>query len=142
MDTRVRAWASLAMLLVGGGAAAGCTSTAADDVFAEEQVSSDALPRVDSVVLESLDPTSSRLLGEAEGTRYRAVRNFDGEFCVLGQVVDGDPADMVTGCGPGDGDTLSVSLGTGPKATWSSVAGPSVPEGGTLLRGHLVVTPR
>ena len=132
----------LALLMLGAAVLPGCSSVGADDVFAEDQVESDALPRVDSELLEPLDPASSRYLGEAEGTRYWAVRNTDEEFCILGQVVGGDPENMVTGCGPGDGDTLGVSLGTGPTATWSTIAGPPVPEGGTLLRDHLVVQPR
>jgi len=134
-------YAMLAVLTLGVGVLAGCSSAGTDDVFAEDQVDSDALPSVDSELLEPLDPESARYLGEAEGTRYWAVRNAAEEFCLLGQVV-GDPEDMVTGCGPGDGGTLAVSLGAGPTATWSAVASPPVPEGGTLLRDHLVVTPR
>ena len=135
-------WATLAMLLAGAGTMAGCSTAGADDVFAEEQVRSDALPRVESVVLESLDPTSSRYLGEAAGSRWWAVRNADDEFCVLSQPVDGDLDDMMSGCGPGNGDTLTISRSGGPTAAWSSVEDPPVPDGSVLLRSHLVVTPR
>jgi len=135
-------WARLATVLLGAGALAGCSIATTDDVFAEEQVSSDMLPEVESVVLDNLDPESARYLGEAEGSRYWAARNADDEFCVLIQVVDGEPEDMMSACSPGDGDTLTSSLSGGPSASWSAVENPTVPDGSTLLRGHLLVSPR
>lgn len=137
-------WARLAIVLLGAGALAGCSFATADDVFAEEQVSSDALPQVESVVLEDLDPESARYLGEAEGSQFWAARNADGEFCVLTKVVEGGPDEMMSGCSPGDGDTLtiSISMSGGPSASWSAVENPTVPDGSTLLRGHLLVSPR
>lgn len=135
-------WARLAIVLLGAGALAGCSVATTDDVFAEEQVSSDALPEVESVVLEDLDPESARYLGEAEGSRYWAVRNTDDEFCVLAQVVEGDPDEMMSGCSSGDGDTVTISMSGGPSASWSAVKGLTVPDGSTLLRGHLIVSPR
>ena len=135
-------WARLAAVLSSAGALAGCSVATANDVLAEEQVSSDALPQVESVVLDDLDPDSARYLGEAEGTRYWAARNANDEFCVLTQVVDGEPDDMMSGCSPGDGDTLTISMSGGPSASWSTIEDPTVPEGSTLLRGHLLVSPR
>lgn len=135
-------WAQLAIVLLGAGALAGCSFATTDDVFAEEQVSSDALPQVESVVLESLDPESARYLGEAEGSQFWAARNADGEFCVLTKVVEGGPDEMMSGCSPGDGDTLTISMSAGPSASWSAVENPTVPDGSTLLRAHLLVSPR
>ena len=135
-------WLRLAAVLLGAGALAGCSVATTDDVLAEEQVSSDALPRVESVVLDDLEPESARYLGEAEGSRYWAARNAGDEFCVLIQVVEGEPEDMMSACSPGDGDTLTGSLSGGPSASWSAVENPTVPDGSTLLRGHLVVSPR
>jgi hypothetical protein len=135
-------WARLAIVLLGAGALAGCSFATTDDVFAEEQVSSDALPQVESVVLEDLDPESARYLGEAEGSQFWAARNADGEFCVLTKVVEGGPNEMMSGCGPGDGDTLTISMSGGPSASWSAVENPNVPDGSTLLRAHLLVSPR
>ena len=140
-DMSAAKWAGLTVLMVVAGGLAGCSSAEADGVLAEDQVSSDALPQADSELLEALDSASARYLGEAEGAKYWAAHNADDEFCVLGQVV-GDPENMVTSCGPSDGDTLAVSLKTGPTATWSAIAGPPVPDASTLLRDHLVVTPR
>ena len=130
------------MVLLGAGALAGCSTATTEGVFAEEQVSSDALPHVESVVLEDLDPDSARYLGEAGGSRYWAVRSADDEFCVLTQVVEVVPDEMMSGCSPGDGDTLTISMSGGPSASWSALEGPTVPDGSTLLRGHLVVSPR
>jgi hypothetical protein len=135
-------WARLAIVLLGAGALAGCSFATTDDVFAEEQVSSDALPQVESVVLEDLDPESARYLGEAEGSQFWAARNADGEFCVLTKVVEGGPNEMMSGCSPGDGDTLTISMSGGPSASWSAVENPNVPDGSTLLRAHLLVSPR
>jgi hypothetical protein len=140
MNTGKCGW--LAIVLLGAGALAGCSIATTDDVFAEEQVSSDMLPEVESVVLDDLGPESARYLGEAEGSRYWAARNADDEFCVLTQIVEGEPEDMMSACSPGDGDTLTSSLSGGPSASWSAVENPTVPDGNTLLRGHLVVSPR
>lgn len=134
--------ARLAIVLMGAGALAGCSIATTSDVFADEQVISDTLPQVESVVLDDLVPESARYLGEAEGSRYWAARNAHDEFCVLTQVVEGEPEDMMSACSPGDGDTLTSSLSGGPSASWSTVENPTVPDGSTLLRGHLVVSPR
>lgn len=141
-DMNTGQWARLAVVLLGAGALAGCSVATTDDVLAEEKVSSDALPQVESVVLDDLDSESARYLGEAEGNRYWAARNADDDFCVLLQVVEGEPDDMMSGCSPGDGATLTISMSGGPSASWSAVEDPAVPDGSTLLRGHLVVSPR
>ncbi|MDY0945931.1 hypothetical protein SOM11_08040 [Frigoribacterium sp. CFBP9039] len=135
-------WARLAIVLLGAGALAGCSFATTDDVFAEEQISSDALPQVESVVLADLDPESARYLGEAKGSQFWAARNADGEFCVLAKVVAGGANEMISGCSPGDGDTLTISMNGGPSASWSAVENPTVPDGSTLLRAHLLVSLR
>jgi len=124
------------------GTTAGCSSGWGPSVFDDEQVAADALPGGQEAV-DTLAPESSRLLGDAEGSRWWAARDEAGEFCLVKAVVRTGGAfdDVFSGCGGDEGGGMSVEDGDGVRGTWSAVADPEVPAGSTLLREHLIVTP-
>ena len=80
----MRVQRSAAAFLVGALAAllVGCSATAPFGIpeFANEQSTNDRLP--DDVDSSSLDPSTSRLLDEASGVQYFAVRSSD-EVCLV-----------------------------------------------------------
>ena len=89
-------------------------------------------------MFDHLDSATARYLGEAEETKYWAAKDDDGGFCVAAQPL-ADPEKAMTGCTSGIPDGLTVSGEGVHVATWSSAENPEVPEGKTVLRGHLIV---
>ena len=120
------------------GVVSGCTSEKAGEIFDESQLPADSLPVVEGEMFDHLDPATARYLGGAEDTRYWAVRDDDQGFCVAAQpVLETEKA--MTGCTSGDPDGLTISGEGVHSATWSSNRNPDVPDGKTVLRGHLIV---
>jgi len=141
MRTRWTLFATTVAIVVLG-TTASCSFAWGPSVLEDEQVAADALPGGQEAV-STLRPESSRLLGDAEGSRWWAARDQDGEFCLVKAVVStgGALVDVFSGCGGDEGSGTSLEGGDGVRGTWSAVADPEVPTGSTLLREHLIVTP-
>jgi hypothetical protein len=119
----------------------GCATSGTRALLDEPQAAEDALPDVSS--LEDggsieLVPSTSRLLGEAEGARFWAARDQLGDFCILSMPLDA-PEEQVIGCSGGDGDGLGLSGQGVPTVSWHADGAPEGTEGDTVLRGHLLV---
>ena len=116
-----------------------CATSSTQALLDEPQVTEDALPDLSS--LEDggpIEPSTSRLLGEAEGARFWAGRDEVGDFCILSIPLDA-PDEPVIGCTGGDGDGLGLSGESVPTVSWHADGAPEGSDGDTVLRDHLVV---
>jgi hypothetical protein len=149
-DGRMRTGGSLSAIALAVallGTTAGCSTGAEPSVLDDEQVAADALPGGDQEALRTMVPESSRLLGDAEGNRWWAATNDAGEFCLVKQEVGAGAAaspstePSISGCGGDERGGMALEGADGVRATWSSTPDPDVPDGSSLLRDRLVVTP-
>ena len=120
---------------------AGCATSSTRALLDEPRVAGDALPDLSSLEEGGpieLVPSTSRLLGEAEGARFWAARDEAGDFCVLSMPLDA-PDEPVIGCTGGDGDGLGLGGESVPTVSWHADGAPEAREGDTVLRDHLLV---